>query len=53
MKDKLIKILIAMAHLSNKLSALSNELDNLYDLIADAKFIEELEKITVKENADV
>ena len=53
MKDKLVKLLITIAHLSTKLASAAEDLDHIYDLLADKKFLDDLEKLTEKENADV
>lgn len=44
MRDKFIKLLLCIAHLSEKASALSEELDKMYDLIGDQAFIDMLKK---------
>jgi hypothetical protein len=44
MREKFIKLLLSIAHLSEKASALAEELDKMYDLIGDQAFIDMLEK---------
>jgi hypothetical protein len=40
MKDKILKILVRLAHLSEKLNALSEEVDRLYEVLGDQAFID-------------
>ena len=40
MKDKLLKILVRLAHLSEKLSALGDEVDKMYEVLGDQAFID-------------
>lgn len=40
MKDKILKILIRLAHLSEKLNALAEEIDELYEVLGDQAFID-------------
>ena len=44
MREEFIKLLVCIAHLSEKASALAEELDKIYDLIGDQAFIDMLKK---------
>lgn len=39
-KEKLLKILVRLAHLSESLKTLTEEVDKLYDVIGDQAFID-------------
>lgn len=43
MKDRIIEMLVTLAHISRQMENLSQELDKMYDIIADEKFLETLE----------
>jgi uncharacterized protein YlxP (DUF503 family) len=43
MKDRIIEMLVSLAHISKQMQNLSEELDKMYDLMADEKFLEMLE----------
>jgi hypothetical protein len=47
MEDKILEIMIQMAHISAIMQSLSTELDKMYSVLADKKF---LEKIKLKED---
>ena len=49
MKNKIVSILIHLAHLSEKLKIVSTEIDNIYELIGNKEFLAEIEKLTAKE----
>lgn len=40
MKDKILKILVRLAHLSEKLKSLTEEVDTLYEILGDQAFID-------------
>lgn len=40
MKDKILAILVRLAHLSEKLNVLADEVDNLYEVLGDQSLIE-------------
>ena len=44
MKDKIIEILVRIAHISESAKALAEELDKMYSTLADNGFLEMLEK---------
>ena len=44
MKDKVIEILVRLAHISVNLKSLTQEIDKMYDILADNDFLEALEK---------
>ena len=44
MEDKLIKLLVAIAHISEKMKSLSEELDKVYSIISDKEILEILTK---------
>ena len=43
MKDRIIEMLVTLAHISKQMQNLSEELDKMYDIIADERFFEMLE----------
>lgn len=43
MKDKIIELLVTLAHTSEKLKSLSEELDKIYVILGDTEFWEYLE----------
>ena len=45
----MIEILIRMLHISEKMKCLSNELDKMYEILGDSKFIEYIKNGNVKE----
>lgn len=47
-EDKLIKILLRLAHLSEKFKTLADELDTIYDLLGDQSLIEFIREIECK-----
>ena len=49
MKDKLISILICLAHLSEKFDTLIIEIDKMYEILGDKEFIDKIEKLCEKE----
>ena len=49
MEDKMIEILVRMLHISEKMKCLSNELDKMYEILGDSKFIEYIKNGNVKE----
>lgn len=44
MKEKIIEILVRIAHISESAKSLSEELDKMYSILADSDFLEMLEK---------
>lgn len=48
MADKIIQLLIRIAHLSEKLKSVTDELDKIYDVVGDQAFIEAIRKETEK-----
>lgn len=44
MKDKVIEILVRLAHISVNLKSLTQELDKMYDILGDNDFLNALEK---------
>ncbi len=40
MEDKIIKLLVATAHLSEKMKSLAEELDKIYSILSDKDFWE-------------
>lgn len=44
MQEKVIKLLISIAHISEKMKSLSEELDEVYAIIGDKDFWEFLKK---------
>ena len=44
MKDKIIEILIRVAHLSEKLKGVTEELDKIYDVLGDSAFLDMVKK---------
>lgn len=50
MKEKIIEILVRIAHISESAKSLAEELDKMYSSLADSDFLEMLEKeIKIKE----
>lgn len=49
MEDKMIEILICMLHISEKMKCLSTELDKMYEILGDSKFIEYIKNGNIKE----
>jgi hypothetical protein len=45
MKEKIIDLLICIAHISAKMKSLSLELDKVYDVLGDADFIDYINNI--------
>lgn len=43
MKDRIIEMLVTLAHISKKMQSLSEELDKMYDLIGDKDFLAMIE----------
>lgn len=48
MKDKVIEILVRIAHLSEKAKMLGEELDKMYETLGDAEFLDMLKKYSEK-----
>ena len=48
MKDKIIEILVRMAHISENLKNLAEELDKMYDVLGDSAFLDMLKKESEK-----
>lgn len=48
MEDKIIEILVRMAHISENLKNLADELDKMYEIIGDSAFIDMLKKDSEK-----
>lgn len=44
MKEKIIEILVRMAHISENLKNLADELDKMYEILGDNDFLNALEK---------
>lgn len=44
MKEKIIEILVRLAHISENLKMLVTELDKMYDILGDNDFLNALEK---------
>ena len=44
MKDKVIEILVRLAHISVNLKSLTQEIDKMYDILGDNDFLNALEK---------
>lgn len=44
MKDKVIEIMVRLAHISETLKILTKELDKMYDVLGDNDFLNALEK---------
>lgn len=49
MEDKMFEILICMLHISEKMKSLSTELDKMYEILGDSKFIEYIKNGNIKE----
>jgi hypothetical protein len=49
MEDKIFEMLICMLHISEKMKCLSMELDKMYNILGDPKFIEYIKNGNVKE----
>ena len=48
MKEKIIEILVRMAHISEKTKMLAEEIDKMYDVLGDAEFLDMLKKDSEK-----
>ena len=48
MKDKVIEILVRLAHISVNLKSLTQEIDKMYDILGDSAFLDMLNKESEK-----
>jgi hypothetical protein len=49
MRDKIITILICLAHLSERLDNLLLEIEKMYQVLGDKEFLDQIEKLCDKE----